>query len=151
MSAGIVLAASPEMPGCLGPNVVVPLLANVASKDETLGLSRDDLELAYRNGFSLATGGATAQVVRSARQSGTLYIPGKDPLHLAGNDQLTIFERLVAAYLKGSPDVPVKDLMAGVGSRSPQQAFKTTAWDSIKKTYIAKGAKRGYWRLAVTA
>lgn len=148
--AGIVLAASPEMPGCLGPNVVVPLLANAASKGGELELSRDGLELAYRNGFSLATGGVTPQVVRSTTQSGTLYVPGKAPLHLAGNGQLKIFERLVAAYLKGSPDVAVKDLMAGVGSKSPQQAFKTTAWDSIKATYIANGAKRGYWRLAVT-
>jgi len=146
---GIVLAASAEMPGCLGPNVVVPLLSNMSAKDEEFVLSRDGLELAYRNSFLLASGGSTPQVVRSGDQSGTLYVPGKDPLHLGGNDQLTIFERLVAARRKGSPDVQVKDLMEGFVSRSPQQVFEKVMWKSILDVYISKGAKRGYWRLVV--
>lgn len=146
---GIILAASEEMPSHLGPNIVVPLLSHLASAGEEILLAREGLELAYRSGLSLARGGALPRVVRAGTQSGTLYIPGKEPLHLAGNEQLTIFERLVAATVNGSPDVPVKDLMNGLGSNSPQQAFRKEARDSIMNVYITKGAKRGYWRLVV--
>jgi hypothetical protein len=148
---GIVLAASEEMPSHLGPNVVLPLLSHLSPADDEFLLARDGLELAFRSNLSLARGGATPQVVRTGKQSGTLYVPGKEPLHLAGNDQLTIFERLVAAAVKGSPDVQVKALMGGFDSRSPQQAFRKETWESILNVYLSKGAKRGYWRLVVAA
>lgn len=146
---GIVLAASEEMPSHLGPNVVVPLLSNLSSIDDEFVLARDGLELAFSNNLALARGGANPIVVRSGNQSGTLYVPGKDPLHLAGNEQLTIFERLVDENKKGSLDVQVKVLMDGFGSRNPQQAFRPKTWESILNVYISKGAKRGYWRLVV--
>ena len=116
---GIVLAASEEMPSHLGPNVVLPLLSHLSPADDEFLLARDGLELAFRSNLSLARGGATPQVVRTGKQSGTLYVPGKEPLHLAGNDQLTIFERLVAAAVKGSPDVQVKALMDGFELQKP--------------------------------
>lgn len=146
---GLILAASEEMPSHLGPNVVMPLLSYLASEDQEILFARDGLELAYRSGLSLARGGVSPRVVRTGTQSGTLFIPGKEPLHLAGNDQLTIFERLVVAAEKGSPDVQVKTLMDGFVARSPQQAFRRETWDSIRDVYIGAGAKRGYWRLLV--
>jgi hypothetical protein len=76
-------------------------------------------------------------------------VPGKAPLNLTGAEQITIFERLVAACKAGSPDVQVKQLMDGFGSRNPQQAFRSKTWESILNVYIAKGEKRGYWRLVV--
>ncbi len=147
---GVLLAASEEMPAHLGPNVVVPLLSHLSPADDELLFSRDGLELAYRNSLSLARGGVSPRVIRTGTQSGTLYIPGKEPLHLGGNDQLTIFERLVVAAGKGSPDVQVKALMDGFDSRSPQQAFRKETWDSIRDVYIGKGAKNGYWRLVLS-
>lgn len=144
---GIILAASEEMPSHLGSNVVVPLLSHLASADEEILFARDGIELAYRNNLSLARGGVSPRVVRTGAQSGTLFIPGKEPLHLTGNDQLTIFERLVVAAGKGSPDIQVKALMEGFESRSPQQTFRKNTWDSIRDVYIGKGAKNGYWRL----
>ncbi|TWH93844.1 hypothetical protein IQ35_02054 [Sphingobium wenxiniae] len=146
---GIILAASEEMPSHLGPNVVMPLLSHLASADDEILFARDGLELAYRSSLSLARGGVSPRVVRTSTQSGTLYIPGKEPLHLAGNDQLTIFERLVVAAGQGSPDIQVKALMDGFDSRSPQQAFRKEMWESIRDVYIGTGAKRGYWRLLV--
>ena len=148
---GIILAASEDMPSHLGPNVVMPLLSHLTSADEEMLFARDGIELAYRDSLSLARGGVSPRVVRTGKQSGTLFIPGKEPLHLAGNDQLTIFERLVVAAGKGSPDVQVKALMEGFESRSPQQAFRKDTWDSIRDVYISTGAKRGYWRLVVDA
>lgn len=145
---GIVLAASTGVPTCLGPNVVAPLLTNLSLADES-GLARDRLELAFRSNRSLAHGGDVPQVIRTGTQSGTLYVPGKDPLHLAGNEQLKIFERLVTAVVAGSPDVQVKDLMSGFDARSPQQAFRRETWESIINVYVSRGAKRGYWRLVL--
>ena len=111
-------------------------------------IARDGLELAYRSNLSLARGGAIPQVLRSGTQSATLHIPGKNPLTLTGAEQIKIFERLVTAHNAGSADVQVKVLMDGLGTRSPQNAFRSEAWKSIDDTYITKGAKRGYWRLA---
>jgi len=148
---GIILAASEDMPSHLGPNVVMTLLSHLTSADEEMLFARDGIELTYRDSLSLARGGVSPRVVRTDKQSGTLFIPGKEPLHLAGNDQLTIFERLVVAAGKGSPDVQVKTLMEGFESRSPQQAFRKDTWDSIRDVYISTGPKRGYWRLVVDA
>lgn len=149
--AGIVLTSSMESPICLGPNVVVSLLSNISSESDGSAISRDGLELAYRSNASLARGGATPQVIRSGQQSATLHIPGRDPLSLVGNEQITIFERLVVAWNSGSPDKQVKELMAGFSSRSPQQAFRPQMWDSIRDVYISRGAKNGYWRLVFAA
>lgn len=148
---GIVLSASADGPGYLGPNLVVPVLSCLSAGTGNLLISKDAMELAYRNNRSLARGGATPQVLRSGTQSATLHIPGKAPLALTGADQITIFDRLVTADKAGSPDVQVKQLMDGLGSRSPQQAFRKDAWDSIRDVYISTGAKRGYWRLVVAA
>lgn len=144
---GIVLCASPEMPAYLGPNVVVPILSNLSPSGEELVIAREGLELAYKSNLTLARGGALPQVLRSGTQSATLHIPGKDPLTLTGADQVVIFERLVKAHNAGSPDVQVKALMDGFGSRSPQNAFRSGTWKSIIDAYITKGAKNGYWRL----
>ncbi|WP_140056086.1 hypothetical protein [Oceanibaculum nanhaiense] len=146
---GIVLSASQDRPAHLGPNVVVSILDQLAPDKDEFILSRDGLELAWRGGRELASGGAVPRVLTSGPQSATLHVPGKPPLALTGADQIRIFERLVAAALAGSPDVHVNTLMDGTGSRSPQQAFRTKTWKSILNVYIAKGEKRGYWRLVV--
>jgi hypothetical protein len=74
-------------------------------------------------------------------------VPGKDPLSLLCREQIDIFERLVAAHKAGSPDVQVKTLMDGLGTRSPQQAFRSKTRQSTVNAYIARGERRGYWRL----
>ena len=144
---GIVLAASPEFPEHLGSNVVVPLLSHLVAKGSVCVIAREGVEIAWRTNHTLARGGDMPRVVRNGNQAGTLYIPGGKPLFLAGNDQLTIFERLVAAHLRGVPDVYVGDLMDGFSAKSPQQAFRPELWKDVLSVYIAKGAKRGYWRL----
>lgn len=151
VGAGIVLAASVEMPACLGPNVVVSLLSNVSSEGNEFVLSRDGLELAFRSGRTLALGGTTPQVLKSGNQSATLYIPGRPSLAILGANQIKIFERLVAAYKAGSPDVKASALTEDLDVRSPQQAFRKEIWQSILDVYIGKGAKHGFWRLVVDA
>lgn len=146
---GIVLSASPELPSSLGPNVVVPILSHLSDADDEPLLSRGGIELAFRSGRSLAMGGSTPTVRRYGAQSGTLYVPGKPPLHLVGANQITLFERLVEAHLAGSPDVKASTLTEGAESRSPQHCFRIADWRSILGAYITKGVKKGYWRLVV--
>ncbi len=147
VGAGIVLAASAEMPACLGPNIVVSLRSNVSTEGDEFVLSRDGLEIAFRSGRTLALGGSTPQVLKSGNQSATLHIPGKPSLAILGANQIKIFERLVAAYKAGSPDVKASALTEGSDVRSPQHAFRAETWKSIVDVYIGKGAKHGYWRL----
>jgi hypothetical protein len=144
---GIVLSAGGENPAHLGANVVAPILDHLATDEDEFVLSRDGLELVWRDGRELAGGGEVPRVLKSGPQSATLHVPGKPPLALTGADQIRIFECLVAAALAGSPDVQVKTLMDGTGSRSPQQAFRAPTWRDIKGVYIGSGEKRGYWRL----
>jgi hypothetical protein len=151
VGAGIVLAASAEMPACLGPNIVVSLLSNVSTEGDEFVLSRDGLEIAFRSGRTLALGGSTPQVLKSGNQSATLHIPGRPSLAILGANQIKIFERLVAAYKAGSPDVKASALTEGSDVRSPQQAFRAETWKSIVDVYIGKGAKHGFWRLIVDA
>lgn len=144
---GVVLSTSPKGIQCLGPNVVVPLLSNLAPPEADCVISPDAITTAHRGNKLLALGGSMPRVIRSDKQSGTLHVPGKPALFLSGNKQLTIFERLVDSYNRGSPDTQVKSLMKDLGSDSPQQAFRPKMWASIVNVYLAVGATRGFWRL----
>lgn len=144
---GVVLSASSAGALCLGPNVIVPILSNLSLADAECIISRDGIELAHRSNKSLALGGSTPRVIRTGEQAGTLHVPGKPSLSLAGNEQIKIFERLVDSYNRGSPDTQVKTLMKDLGSDSPQQAFRPRMWASIVNVYLGVGEKRGYWRL----
>lgn len=146
---GIVLSASPATLTCLGPNVVVPILSHLEDEGEEQVLSRDAVVLTLSTGRNLAMGGNTVAVHRAGSQNGTVFVPGKPPLHLLGANQVTIFERLVKAHLDGAPDVKAGTLVEGTQSKSPQHAFRKATWDGIKGTYITKGAKHGFWRLVV--
>jgi hypothetical protein len=145
---GIVLSASPGTLTCLGPNVVVPILGHLEKDSETQVLSWDAIIQTLDNGRNLAMGGNTVAILKSDVQSAMLCIPGKKPLALLGAKQMRIFERLVAAYNTGSPDVKTADLIDGMGANSPRQAFKKAKWNSIVGVYIVNSA-RGYWRLVV--
>lgn len=145
---GIVLSASSPLPTCLGPNVVVPLLSNLAGGDEAQTLSADGIALAFRAGRTLALGGSQPVVLKYAPQSATLYLPGKPPLTLIGANQVRIFERLVDAHNAGSPELKAGALLEGTGCQSPRQAFRKERWNDIFGSYLAKGVRYGYWRLA---
>jgi len=146
---GIVLSASPAIFTCLGPNVVAPILSHLGGEGEDCVLSRDAVIQTLNTGRNLAMGGSTVSVLKSDAQSASLCIPGKAPLAILGAKQISIFDRLVAAHLAGSPDVKTAVLIEDTGVQSPQQAFRKPMWDSILNVYIGKGPTRGYWRLVV--
>ena len=82
-------------------------------------------------------------------RSGSLFIPGKPVLTVVGEKQIKLVQRLVDAYRSGNPAVLTKDLMDGLGSASPSQAFRN--WkEQIADIYIGQAeGKRGAWKLLV--
>lgn len=144
---GLVLATGTECPLALGAIVVVPLPGHVEAAPGGELISIDSIFAAYRSGRQLALGGTKVSLLKNGAQAATLYVPGKPPLSLGGANQIKIVERLVAAFDRGVPAVPTKDLMEGRGCRSPSQAFSKSAWEGIVDVYIGQADKRGSWQL----
>ena len=146
---GIVLACSDTGPAYLGIHVVVPLATMLVAgaAEPTVDLAR--LKSVYGQGKVLARGGQTVDFIVEHNRSGSLFIPGKPVLTVVGEKQIKLVQRLVDAYRSGNPAVVTKDLMDGLGSASPSQAFRN--WkEQIVNIYIGKAeGKRGAWKLLV--
>ncbi len=145
---GIVLSASTEGPGYLGPNLVIPVLSCLSPGNSHIIVSTEGLELAYRTNRPLAEGGATLQLLRSGTQSATLHVPRKAPLVVSGYKQLLIVERLVTAYNSGQPEMRTGDVIADTGVLSPPDAWPSSVRKSVAGVYI-ENSRRGHWRLKV--
>jgi hypothetical protein len=143
---GIVLSASTDGPGYLGPNLVIPVLSCLSQVNSDIIVSTEGLELAYRTNRPLAEGGATLQLLRSGTQSATLHIPRKAPLVVSGYKQLLIVERLVTAYNSGQPEMRTGDVIADTGVLSPPDAWPSSVRKSVAGVYI-ENSRRGHWRL----
>jgi hypothetical protein len=143
---GIVLSASTDGPGYLGPNLVIPVLSCLSQGNSDIIVSTEGLELAYRTNRPLAEGGATLQLLRSGTQSATLHIPRKAPLVVSGYKQLLIVERLVTAYNSGQPEMRTGDVIADTGVLSPPDAWPSSMRKSVAGVYI-ENSRRGHWRL----
>jgi hypothetical protein len=144
---GLVLAVSDEPPRFLGPNVVIAL-RDLLLGDGILGaLDREDMGRRFEANRTLAVSAQVAQVVRHKPSSGTLIIPGLEPLTLDGAFQIRLFERLVEAAKDGTGQRLTKVLMDGMGSDNPKQLFSSGAWAKAHPTYIRHGSSNRYWRL----
>jgi hypothetical protein len=144
---GLVLAVSDEPPQFLGPNVVIAL-RDLLLNDGSLGdLDREEMARRFEANRTLATSAQVAQVVRHTPRSGTLIIPGLEPLTLDGAGQIRLFERLVETATDGTGQRLTKVLMDGMGSDNPKQLFSPGAWAKAHPTYIRHGSSNRYWRL----
>ncbi|TDX26256.1 hypothetical protein [Rhodovulum visakhapatnamense] len=144
---GLVLAVSDEPPQFLGPNVVIAL-RDLLLNDGSLGdLDREEMARRFEANRTLATSAQVAQVVRHTPRSGTLIIPGLEPLTLDGANQIQLFESLVEAATDGTGQRLTKVLMDGMGSDNPRQLFSSGAWAKAHPTYIRHGSSNRYWRL----
>ena len=146
---GIVLACSESAPAFLGPHVVVPLATMLVAgaAEPTVDLAR--LKSVYGQGKVLARGGQTVDFVVDRSRTGSLFIPGKPVLTVVGEKQIKLIQRLTDAHRSGNPAVATKDLVDGLGSASPSQAFRN--WkEQIANVYIGQvEGKRGAWKLLV--
>lgn len=144
---GLVLAVSDEPPQFLGPNVVIAL-RDLLLKDGSLGdLDREEMARRFEANRTLAVSAQVAQVLRHKPTSGTLIIPGLEPLTLDGALQVQLFERLVEAAKDGTGQRLTKVLMDGMGSDNPKQLFSSGAWAKVHPRYIRQGSSNRYWRL----
>lgn len=144
---GLVLAVSNDPPRFLGPNVVIAL-RDLLLQDGSLGdLDQEEMARRFEANRTLATSAQVAQVVRHTPRSGTLIIPGLDPLTLDGAGQIQLFESLVEAATDGTGQRLTKVLMDGMGSDNPRQLFSSGAWAKAHPTYIRHGSSNRYWRL----
>ena len=142
---GIVLTAVSTPFRHLGPNVVVPLpdiLTNGQLDDGAI----DELFQRFASGRWLAMGGAEVALMKFGNQSAMLYIPGKVPLAVIGQKQLTILDRLVNAHKAGSPGVLTGALVQGTGVRSPPDAWNSSVKKSVSEVYLDNSG-RGLWSL----
>ena len=148
LGVGIVLASGPSELNHLGPNVVVRL-ADYLAVDQGGHLSTDGLEQVFRAGRDMAFGGASIVLVKSGPQSATLHVPGLSSLALHSRIQIQIFELLIAAHMKGSPEVKASQLLEGSNVRSPGDAFPSSMRASVVGHYLEKSTHKGFWHLKV--
>lgn len=146
LGIGLVFAAGPSPHNHLGPNVVVNISDHL-SRDEAEVLSRDSLEQAYQAGRTLALGGASVALLKAGPHSAMLFIPGNPPLSIHSRDQIVVFERLIAAFNNGSPELKAGHLLEDTNARSPGDLFHAKARASIIGVYLKKGSRNGFWRL----
>jgi hypothetical protein len=146
---GVVLSCSETAPAFLGCHVVVPLTALLVADASEPAVDLARLKSVYGQGKVLARGGQTVDFIVEHNRSGSLFIPGKPVLTVVGEKQIKLVQRLVDAYRSGNPAVVTKDLMDGLGSASPSQAFRN--WkEQIADIYIGQAeGKRGAWKLLV--
>lgn len=146
---GVVLACCETAPAFLGCHVVVPLATLLVADAAEPTVDLVSLKSVYGQGKVLARGGQTVDFIVEHNRSGSLFIPGKPVLTVVGEKQIKLVQRLVDAYRAGNPAVVTKDLMDGLGSASPSQAFRN--WkEQIADIYIGQAeGKRGAWKLLV--
>lgn len=151
LGIGIVFSCGMDVPLCLGPNVVLPVVSYLAIGDPAGILDMPRVTSAYMQKKHLARGGVGVSLEQRDGHAATLYVPGKDPLNLAGAKQVAFFKALVDAYKARVPVVPTKTLMAAAGSNSktPSQIFPSAFWKSIYGMYVGHppGVQKGSFQL----
>ena len=144
---GIVLAVSENPPRYLGPNVVIPLKNYLSTDVSEVKLDLEAIQTAFDAGRTLVSCAQSAQVIQHANQTATLILPGSEPLHLDGANQIAVFQRLVDATANGNLEVRSTVLTDGMGSTSPRQLFNKARWTAIEGVYISQGSSNRFWRL----
>lgn len=148
---GLVFSAGQASPRYLGSNVVVPLIDVVGVEDGVLLLDQASLAAKFDASRTLVANTQVARVKRHQDQSGTLILPGDDPLPLEGANQLTVFERLCQSARDGTKQLRTKAIMEGMSSDNPRQLFNNKRWEFIYGRYISHGSSNRFWRLGPKA
>ena len=146
LGVGIVLSSAKSPFGHIGPNVVIAITEHLTG-EATQTLAINSIGLAFQTGRNLALGGSTIALLRSGAQSAVLYIPGKQPLPLHSSIQIKLFDVLITAHLKDSPDVHWTDMLRGSDVKSPGDAFNSQVRSGIVGQYFEKAKVKGFWRL----
>lgn len=147
--AGVVLTTASAPFPFAGTNVVIPIEDVLADGGSGTAIDLEQLKVAYRHQQLAAMGGtAVALKLSPDGHSATLYVPGKAPWQVTGKGRITVLQRLVEAFLSGSPHVNTKRLMDGTGCTSPANLFagKRSPW----RHYIETVPGTRAWQLKLT-
>jgi hypothetical protein len=142
---GIVLTTTSTPFPFAGTNVVIPIEDVLADAGSGTAIDLDRLKVAYRHGQLAAMGGTTVRLNVSADgYSAMLYLPGKAPWKVTNKAKIAVLQRLVDAYMAGTPHVNAKKLMEDTGCASPANLFsKNSPW----RDYLVKVKGAHAWQL----
>ena len=107
-------------------------------------MDRDAIAHAFRAGRALALGYGTVELVPD-REDARLHIPGRDPLDLFGENQVSCFRLLVAAAQRGAPGVKTGELLGKSSSGSLENMFSPKRWNVVS-AYV-ENIGFGRWQL----
>lgn len=142
---GIVLTTSSIPFPFAGTNVVIPIEDVLSDGGDGSAIDTARLKVAYRHGQLAAMGGTAVSLKVSADgHSAMLYLPGKAPWKVTSRAKIAVLQRLVDAYMAGTPHVNTKKLMEGTGCASPANLFsKRSPW----RDYLVKVEGAHAWQL----
>lgn len=143
---GIVLTTASEPFPFAGTNVVIPIEDVLSSAGAGTAIDLVQLKLAYRHGQLAAMGGTSVSLKLSPDgYAATLYIPGQAPWKVTNKAKISVLQRLVDAYVAGTPHVNTKKLMEDTGCASPSNLF--TSKNSPWRNYLIRVKGSHAWQL----
>ncbi len=142
---GIVLTTASIPFPFAGTNVVISIKDVLSTTGSRSVIDMARLAVAYRHGQLAAQGGAAVSLKVSADgHSAMLSIPGKAPWKVTNKAKIMVLQRLVDAYIAGTPHVNTKMLMEDSGCTSPANLFgKNSPW----RNYLVKVKGAHAWQL----
>jgi hypothetical protein len=148
LGIGLVLQAGNAAGACLAANVLTSLADHIESDKPEITLIMDRLKSVFRRDQSLARGGLTVQLEHTGENAGTLFVPGKGSIDIAGENRLLVIERLVDAHNNGPAPIVTADLIKGIEDQSLANIFGQALWKKLKADFV-RSPKRKWWEIAI--
>ena len=148
LGIGLVLQAGNVAGRCVAANVLTPLSEHINMDQPGITLVADRLRSVFRRDQLLARGGQTVQLERTGENSGTLFVPGKGSIDIAGENRLLVIQRLVDAYNNGPAPTVTAELIKGMEDQSLANIFGSVLWNKLKADFI-RSPKRKWWEIAI--
>ena len=148
LGIGLVLQAGNAAGPCLAANVLTSLADQIDIDKQEISLVADRLRNIFRRDQSLARGGLTVQLERTGENAGTLFVPGKGSIDIAGENRLLVIGRLVDAHNTGPAPIVTADLIKGIEDQSLANIFGQPLWKKLKADFV-RSPKRKWWEIAI--
>ncbi len=148
LGIGLVLQAGNTAGRCLAANVLTPLSDQIDITQPEITLVADRIKAVFRRDQSLARGGQTVQLERTGENAGTLFVPGKGSIDIAGENRLLVVGRLVDAHNNGPAPIVTADLIKGIEDQSLANIFGLALWKKLKADFV-RSPKRKWWEIAI--
>lgn len=88
------------------------------------------------------------QLEHTGENSGTLFVPGKGSIDIAGENRLHVIARLVDAHNNGPAPIVTADMIKGIEDQSLANIFGQALWKKLKADFV-RSPKRKWWEIAI--